>query len=125
MQVLDKYIAEISTLCVKHKVKQLYVFGSALNNNLTEVSDVDLIVNFKEIDLHDYADNYYQLKYSLEELLKYPVDLLEQQAIKNPYFLKQVKSQQQLIYGWYFNVNSWFIDSHVLYLFPSVKAFWN
>lgn len=99
MQVLDKYIGEISTLCVKHKVKQLYVFGSALNNNLTETSDVDLIVNFNEIDLNDYADNYYQLKSSLEELLKYPVDLLEQQAIKNPYFLKQVKSQQQLIYG--------------------------
>ena len=99
MQVLDKYIGEISTLCVKHKVKQLYVFGSALNNNLTETSDVDLIVNFNEIDLNDYADNYYQLKSSLEELLKYPVDLLEQQAIKNPYFLRQVKSQQQLIYG--------------------------
>ena len=77
MQVLDKYIGEISTLCVKHKVKQLYVFGSALNNNLTETSDVDLIVNFNEIDLNDYADNYYQLKSSLEELLKYPVDLLE------------------------------------------------
>lgn len=99
MQVLDKYIAEISTLCVKHKVKQLYVFGSALNNSLTEASDVDLLVHFNEMDLYDYADNYYQLKYSLEELLKYPVDLLEQQAIKNPYFLKQVKSQQQLIYG--------------------------
>ena len=99
MQVLDKFIGEISTLCVKHKVKQLYVFGSALNNNLTETSDVDLIVNFNKIDLNDYADNYYQLKSSLEELLKYPVDLLEQQAIKNPYFLKQVKSQQQLIYG--------------------------
>ena len=99
MQVLDKYIAEISTLCVKHKVKQLYVFGSALNNRLTEASDVDLVVNFNEIDLHEYAENYYQLKCSLQELLKYPVDLLEQQAIKNPYFLKQVKSQQQLIYG--------------------------
>ena len=99
MQVLDKYIDEISTLCVKHKVKQLYVFGSALNNNLAETSDVDLIVNFNEIDLNDYADNYYHLKSSLEELLKYPVDLLEQQAIKNPYFLKQVKSQQQLMYG--------------------------
>ena len=99
MQLLDKYNKEILAFCSKHKVKQLYVFGSALNNNLTETSDVDLIVNFNEIDLNDYVDNYYQLKSSLEELLKYPVDLLEEQAIKNPYFLKQVKSQQQLIYG--------------------------
>ncbi len=80
-------------------VKRLYVFVSALTNNLTETSDVDLVVNFKEIDLYAYAENYFQLKCSLEELLKYPIDLLEQQAIKNPYFLKRVKSQQQLIYG--------------------------
>ncbi len=99
MQILDKCKKEIFALCSKHMVKQLYVFGSALTNSLTETSDIDLIVNFNEMDLYEYADNYYQFKYSLEELLKYPVDLLEQQAIKNPYFLKQVNSQQQLIYG--------------------------
>ena len=76
-----------------------FVFGSVLTNNFRKDSDIDLIVDFKEVDLYDYADNYFDLKFSLENLFKREVDLLEDKAIKNPYLRETINSSKQLIYG--------------------------
>jgi predicted nucleotidyltransferase len=62
-------------------------------------SDIDLVVSFNGVGINDYADNYFDLKFRLEELLKRPVDLLEEQAIRNPYFRKEIEISQQVIYG--------------------------
>jgi predicted nucleotidyltransferase len=70
-----------------------------LRTDFTDESDVDFLVRFKAIDLLKYADNYFDLKFSLEALLNRPVDLLEEQALKNPYFLKTLNETKQLIYG--------------------------
>jgi predicted nucleotidyltransferase len=56
-------------------------------------------VDFEPIDIAQYADNYYDFKFSLEDILQTPVDLLEEKAIKNPYFRQVVDKQRQLIYG--------------------------
>ena len=90
---------EISRLCASHRVKRLYAFGSVLTGRFNEASDVDFIVAFREMDLEGYADNYYSLKHSLETLFNKPVDLLEEQAIRNPYFREAVNSQRKLVYG--------------------------
>jgi predicted nucleotidyltransferase len=42
---LDKYKNEITDLCLKNKVKSLYVFGSVLTDRFTEKSDIDLVVD--------------------------------------------------------------------------------
>jgi predicted nucleotidyltransferase len=55
-----------------------------LTSRFSSDSDIDLIVDFENIALEDYADNYFDLKYSLQTLLQKPVDLLEEKAIKNP-----------------------------------------
>ena len=99
MTLLDKHIDDINKLCSIHKVRQLYAFGSVLTNKFNNDSDIDLIVDFEPIDLIQYADNYYDLKFSLEDVLQKPVDLLEEKAIKNPYFREVVNKQRQLIYG--------------------------
>ena len=70
-----------------------------VNKGLKESSDVDLIVNFDTIKIKDYADNYFAFKYSLEAIFTRPVDLLEEKALKNPYFNKLVEKQRQLVYG--------------------------
>jgi hypothetical protein len=80
-------------------VKTLYAFGSVLTEKFNEESDVDFIVDFQDVDLLKYADNYFDLKFSLEDTLKRSVDLLEEKAIKNPYFKKAVEQQRKLIYG--------------------------
>lgn len=78
MNVLDKYLTEIRKLCDNHKVKSLYAFGSVLTDQFNSESDVDLIVDFSNIELEEYADNYFDLKFSLQDMLKRPVDLLEE-----------------------------------------------
>lgn len=70
-----------------------------LTDKFNNDSDVDFIVDFEPIELAQYADNYYDLKFSLENILQKPVDLLEEKAIKNPYFRQVVDKQRQLIYG--------------------------
>lgn len=99
MNLLDKHITDISKLCVAHSVRQLYAFGSVLTDEFNAKSDVDLVVDFNTIDIALYADNYYDFKYSLENILQRPIDLLEEKAITNPYFKQNLNQQRQVIYG--------------------------
>lgn len=99
MTEIDKYSADIQKLCSKYKVKALYAFGSVLTDNYTDKSDVDFLVDFDSIDLNLYADNYFNLKFSLEHILNRPIDLIEEKAIRNPYFKEVVNSQRKLVYG--------------------------
>ncbi len=99
MNRLEKYTTDIIKLCKTHKVKSLYAFGSVLTENFNKESDIDLIVDFSNIEVEDYADNYFDFKFSLQDILKRPVDLLEEKAIKNPYFRQSVNLQRQLVYG--------------------------
>ncbi|OMQ13293.1 nucleotidyltransferase family protein [[Flexibacter] sp. ATCC 35103] len=99
MNFLEHHLLDISKLCISHKVKALYAFGSVLTDDFSDKSDVDLVVDFQSFDVLDYADNYFDLKFSLEDVLKRPVDLLEEKAIKNPYFKQNLEKQRQLIYG--------------------------
>jgi uncharacterized protein len=99
MNIVEQNIDIVRDLCTKHKVSRLFVFGSALKNKLSKNSDIDLIVNFGDIDVYDYADNYFDLKFSLEKLFQRNVDLLEDKAINNPYLRQSIDSTKQLIYG--------------------------
>ncbi len=65
---LDKYTNEITNLCIKNKVKSLYVFGSVLTNKFSTKSDIDLVVDIDSNDPFEYADNYFNLKFSLQDL---------------------------------------------------------
>jgi predicted nucleotidyltransferase len=99
VNLVEKNITEIRYLCEKHKVGKLFVFGSVLNKRFQSYSDIDFVVDFKGVDLYDYADNYFDFKYSLEDLLKRDVDLLEDIAIYNPYLRQTIDSTKQLVYG--------------------------
>lgn len=99
-QIIGQHTNRISNLCENHKVKSLYVFGSVLTTEFNDESDIDFIVDFLPQDVLEYADNYYELKFSLQEILKREIDLLEEKAIKNPYFRQVVNENKQLIYGY-------------------------
>jgi predicted nucleotidyltransferase len=99
MTLIDNHLPMIIALCKKHKVNKLFVFGSILTNRFNDDSDIDLTVDFNKAEVTDYFDNYFDFKYSLEELLGRKVDLLEEQTIKNPYLRKSVDATKALIYG--------------------------
>jgi uncharacterized protein len=99
MNQLNAYMNDISKLCEIHKVKSLYAFGSVLTEKFNKESDIDLIVDFSNISVEDYADNYFDFKFSLQDILKRPIDLLEDKAIKNPYLKDSIYKQRELVYG--------------------------
>ncbi len=98
MSPLDQYKEKIDQFCQKHHVQSLYVFGSILSDSFNDKSDVDLLIQFNPVDVETYFDNYMDLKEQLEKLFQRPVDLLENQAIRNPIFRQIVDREKQLIY---------------------------
>ena len=101
MNLIEMNIRRIFELCHTYKVKSLYVFGSILTSRFNKESDIDLLVKFNKdsIPLSDYADNYFDFQFALEDLFRRKVDLVCDDAIRNPYFRQEVDSKKELIYG--------------------------
>ena len=76
----------------------LYIFGSALTDRFTDDSDIDFLVEFENVDIQDYFDNYMDFKEKLEALLNRQIDLVENQAIRNPIFRMVIDRDKRLVY---------------------------
>jgi predicted nucleotidyltransferase len=98
---LDDYKNSVAEFCRQNRVRTLYVFGSALTDRFNEESDVDLVVDIDAFDPLVYADSYFNLKFALQDLLKRPVDLLENKSIRNPLMRQRIDESKQLIYAKY------------------------
>ena len=99
MNIVEQNISSVSELCKLHKVKNMYLFGSVLTEKFSSDSDVDFLVNFEQVDMLQYFDNYMELKKKLEYLLSRPVDLLEEQTVQNPVLSRTINRNKKLIYG--------------------------
>ena len=89
---------KLNKLCDAHKVNELYLFGSVLTNKFNDSSDIDMLIQFNQVDVLEYFDNYMDLKEKLEQLFLRHVDLVENQAIRNPIFRQVIDREKQLIY---------------------------
>ncbi|WP_276728379.1 nucleotidyltransferase family protein [Capnocytophaga granulosa] len=96
--ILKNQLDTIRSLCERYRVKTLYVFGSVLTPNFDTYSDIDLLVDFLDQDALQYASNYFQFKFELEKLFNRKIDLLEERALKNPYFIENINQKKQLLY---------------------------
>lgn len=96
---IQKYSEQIQALCIQHNVRTLFAFGSVLSDKFNSKSDIDLIVDIADSDPFTYTDNYFDLKFKLENLFNRPVDLLENKALKNPYLKKEIDTTKVLVYG--------------------------
>jgi predicted nucleotidyltransferase len=98
MNLIDNYKNQIIELCDNHQVKELYLFGSVLTDQFNESSDIDMLIQFNHIELLEYFDNYMDLKEKLEKIFNRHVDLVENQAIRNPIFRKVIDREKRLFY---------------------------
>lgn len=98
MNIIEKNIDSLIILCKQHKVRELYLFGSILTPKFNKDSDIDMLVQFDNIDILEYADNYFDFKEKLEKLLGREIDLLENQAIRNPIFRKILDRDKKIVY---------------------------
>ena len=90
---------EIKALCLSHKVKYLYVFGSAVSGKFDEKkSDIDFVIEIDENDPVEKGVRLLTIWDELEKLFQRKVDLLTDSSIKNPYFKKSINSAKVLLY---------------------------
>jgi predicted nucleotidyltransferase len=76
----------------------LYLFGSILTDKFNDTSDIDMLIQFSQVELLEYFDNYMDLKENLEKIFNRRVDLLENQAIRNPIFRQVLDREKRLFY---------------------------
>ena len=98
MNMIERNIGQIIRLCERHKVRELYLFGSVLTDKFNDESDVDFLVEFSIVDILEYFNNYMDFKEKLEALLNRPIDLVENQAVRNPIFRKVLDREKKLVY---------------------------
>ncbi|MBA4317676.1 MAG: nucleotidyltransferase [Flavobacterium sp.] len=75
-------------LLIKYRVRKIGLFGSFSRNESTDISDIDLLVDFEEKSY----DNYYGLAEELETVFGRKVDLLTEKGI-SPHIYLYIKNE--------------------------------
>ena len=100
MHLITDNLEQIYALCRKYRVKTLCVFGSILTPRFNENSDVDFSATFyPEEDPLVAGENRIQFYICLEDLMGRRIDLVDEDNLKNPYFIEELEETKQLIYG--------------------------
>ncbi|MCK5034537.1 MAG: nucleotidyltransferase domain-containing protein [Candidatus Sabulitectum sp.] len=98
MRISDNTRMLLIEFCESHGVNSLYIFGSYARNEATSSSDMDLLVEFNEKLQLSYLD-VLKLKLELELITGTHIDLLEQNALKNPVRRKRIMNERVLLYA--------------------------
>ncbi|HTY25743.1 MAG TPA: nucleotidyltransferase domain-containing protein [Desulfomonilaceae bacterium] len=98
MKKLEQHMQVIKKICEDLRVKRLDVAGSAARDDFQpERSDIDVVVEFEGVDR--LFDRYFELKERLEQELGRQVDVIQDNAVKNPYVRKSLDRDRVQIYG--------------------------
>jgi uncharacterized protein len=93
--VKDKELLDIIR---KYGLSEVAAFGSVLRDDFNDESDIDLLVVFqngKGKSLFDIID----LKSDMEMLIGRNVDIVEKEALKNPYRKEEILKTAKVIYA--------------------------
>lgn len=93
---LDRSV--IAEFCRKWRIRELSVFGSVLREDFNTNSDLDFLVSFEPGAPLD-IDRLLDMKQELETRLGRPVDLLEKEAMRNPWRKHEILRTRQVIYA--------------------------
>ncbi len=98
--VIKNNIERIGELCKKNRVLKLYAFGSVCTTGFSPLSDIDLIVDFKEnLEPIEQGEAWWNLFYEFKDLFHREIDLLVGKSLKNPYLIKEINKTKELLYG--------------------------
>jgi len=89
----------IVALCLDLGVERLLLFGSAIRERtVVDVGDLDFVVPFKPMPPVEYIRNCFRVAEQLQALLQAPVDLVELDSIKHPYFKEEADETKVAVY---------------------------
>ena len=98
--LIEKNMSNIIALCKRHHVESISLFGSTARDAMLANSDIDFLVQFsEEIDVLDYADNYFSLQEELEKLLGRKIDLVSRKSLKNPILIQEIDRSKVELYA--------------------------
>jgi len=84
----------------QHKIEKAHVFGSVVTDDFNENSDIDFLIKFKAgIDPLEKGELWWNLHDTLRDYFKREIDLVTENSLKNPYFIKELNKTKKLIYG--------------------------
>lgn len=101
IETLQQLSQPIADVCRRYGVKRLDVVGSAARGTDFDPSssDYDFVVRFSPQSVHQPLEEYFGLRAALADLLHRDVDLIEENAIRNPYLRATLDQSRQTIYA--------------------------
>ena len=88
----------LAGFCRKWRIRELSLFGSALRDDFGPESDLDFLASFEPgapLDLLDLLD----MKADLETHYARQVDLVEKEALRNPWRRYEILRTREVIYA--------------------------
>ena len=99
VSVIEDKMKELAALCRRYHVRRLDVFGSAAADEMHAASDLDFLVEFDDTVASNRFDTYFALLESLKQLFGCPVDLVEPEGLRNPYFIRSLNETRKAVYA--------------------------
>ena len=95
---IDIPMEKIRDFCQRWKIVEFALFGSVLRDDFSPDSDVDVLLRFEENtgwSLYDVVD----MKDELKTMFGREVDVVEKEAIRNPYRRNILLAEQKVLYA--------------------------
>ena len=88
---------KIAAFCRRWQITQLGFFGSVMRDDFKQESDIDVLVSFapgSSWSLFDLVD----MQDELAKILGRKVDLVEREALRNPFRRREILKNLELVY---------------------------
>lgn len=96
---IEDHPEKVKEGCKRFNIRYLCLIGTVASGKNTGESDVDFPVSFNELSSDGIADRYFGFPDFLKEELHSNADLIDESAIRNPFFRNSVNRNKRLIYG--------------------------
>lgn len=96
----DRQMEKLRALCREYGVQRLDLFGSGATDEFDpERSDLDFLIRYGQGGSASGLDQYFGLKWALEELFGRNVDLVCEDAVRNRIFRREMERTRKPLYA--------------------------
>ena len=89
---------KIEDFCKRWKIAEFSIFGSALREDFSHKSDIDVLVSF-EPDIPWSLFDWVDMIEELQRIFGREVDLVEKSGLRNPFRRREILNNRQVIYA--------------------------
>ncbi|WP_372949728.1 nucleotidyltransferase family protein [Mariniphaga sp.] len=97
--IISSNIEKIRQFFEMHKIERAFIFGSAVTEDFNEKSDLDFLVRFQpDLEPLEKGELWWNLHDKLRDFFNREIDIVTENSLKNPYFIKELEETKELIY---------------------------